>query len=165
MVLKVVSFPLSISHFWKEAGPGEDLFRNFLKKWPADGAAALAAPKASRAALAKRHLNKQEGNWAFLSTEKNKTLKNRWKGFEIMLKRKSFAGKVLMLRCFFTALPTAHVVWGTRATPTCGSGRHFSISSPSSSSPSSHTQRGGRKPPRRRPSTSSISRRQWNRNS
>lgn len=26
---KVVSFPLSISHFWKEAGPGEDLFRNF----------------------------------------------------------------------------------------------------------------------------------------
>lgn len=45
---KVVSFPLSISHFWKEAGPGEDLFRNFLKKWPADGAAALAAPKASR---------------------------------------------------------------------------------------------------------------------
>lgn len=34
----------------------------FFKKWPADGAAALAAPKASRAALAKRHLNKQEGN-------------------------------------------------------------------------------------------------------
>lgn len=39
--------------------------------------------------------------------------------------------------------------------PTWGSGPHFSVSAPSCSSPSPHTQKGRRRPPRCRPSTSS----------
>ena len=39
--------------------------------------------------------------------------------------------------------------------PTWGSGPHFSVSAPSSSSPSPHTQKGRRRPPRCLPSTSS----------
>ena len=64
MVLKVVKmflfpFPSVTSGRRRDLGR---IYSVILKKWPADGAAALAAPKASRAALAKRHLNKQEGN-------------------------------------------------------------------------------------------------------
>lgn len=39
--------------------------------------------------------------------------------------------------------------------PTWGSGPHFSVSAPSCSSPSPHTQKGRRRPPRCLPSTSS----------
>lgn len=69
-----------------------------------------------------------------------------------MLQRKSFAGKALRLRCLFPATSHLPCCFGV---PTWGSGPHVSVSAPSSSSPSPHTQKGRRRPPRCLPSTSS----------
>lgn len=78
-------FPLFISHFRREAGPTKDLTSQY-KKWPADGAAALEAPKALPAVLEKR--NKTGGKLSFFPQKKKRRLKNPLKGFELTLKRK-----------------------------------------------------------------------------
>lgn len=82
---KEAPFPLFIGHFWREAGPTKDLTPQ-CKKWPADGAAALEAPKASPAVLEKR--NETGGKLSFFPQKKKRRLKNASKGFELTLKRK-----------------------------------------------------------------------------